>query len=892
VYRKTTRPISRRDSTGIKPWLREMEFSRTMIRMRDDAGDDLNQVESADGVHLDDRLPHTRSDPHSARLPRTVILAAGLAAGIALGWTQPRPLVWPWIAGAATALLLALIVRRRWRTATLCMTAAIAGIGAAWVTLQQHFVTPSDLAAYTGEAPILVRVHGTALSEPVLRTRTSGSMARFDYRKPATYFPMRIDALASATGDEIPMHGQVLVRVDQPVAPFRAGDRIVTVGFVTLPNVPHNPGEFDFRQYARSLGQAGILGVADRQLLHVTPAPRHSLTAALLRWRDTLRARAGAWLLADLPDIENSQRDSLLVNLLLGERDAQIDGWYGSFQRVGLAHVMAISGFHLSVLAAFVLLIARSAGGHRRWHGWLIIAVVLLYLALVEAQMPVLRAGIMTIVGSLGLVTARRLRVSGLVALSAIPLLLWRPDQLFNAGFQLTYGTVLALLLLSPIVRRRWFGESEHAAATTGEMLWESTKTATAVSVTAWVLATPIAIYHFGMIAPLGVLLSMVTVPISAVLLAVGYTKMALTAFLPSIAMLLGVPLSIGANLLLTIVKAMDAMPLASAHVPYPSPWWALAGVLWGCAWSVRRRKWTRSDVGLWCACAILIGWLVWPWVAGATSRPALRVDMIAVGDGSCYLVRSGGRAVIFDAGSSTDLGAGKRSIIPALRRLGVRSVDAIAVTHADLDHYSAVLELAQEFNVSEAMFTPQFLQEARAQPLGPAAFVLDTLAQRRVDVHSAAAGESRQFGESMWTWLHPPPDVLFEKTNDSSMVIRIDAAGRTALLCGDIQQAAMERLEKNHPDLHADIMELPHHGSSIKASHAFVERLAPKVVLQSTGWRRMQSDHWAEQLANVERLVSVRDGACWVEIAKDGTIRTGRFLQHGRVATGEGAED
>src|SRR5207247_576105 len=175
------------------------------------------------------------------------------------------------------------------------------------------------------------------------------------------------------------------------------------------------------------------------------------------------------------------------------------------------------------------------------------------------------------------------------------------------------------------IVQRRWFGARGIHAATMGEMVGDWAKTALAVSITAWVVATPIAMYHFGMIAPLGAPLSIIAVPISAVILAVGYTKMVLAAL--------------------------------------------------------------------------------------------LRIDMIAVGDGSCYVLRSGGHAMVFDAGSSTDLDAGRRTIIPALRRLGVRSIDAIAVTHADLDHYSAVLEISREFGAGEVLMTPQFLQEAREQP-------------------------------------------------------------------------------------------------------------------------------------------------------------------------------
>ena len=347
------------------------------------------------------------------RVHRATILAISLATGITLGWLQPQPTIWPWLIASGAMLVCAGIIRIRSGVLSMVLLAgATVALGAGWVTLRQHFASNNDLATFIGDESSLVRVRGMALGPPVLRTRTGGAMAKFDYRPPATYFPMRIDAVLARDGSATAVRGEVLVRIDESVAPFRAGDRIETIGFLLRPASPRNPGEIDYRQYAASLGQAGILTVAGRDLLTVTPAPRGTVLAWFLNWRDDLRRRASAWLLADLPQTDQTARDALLANLLLGERDAQIDSVYNSFQRIGLAHILAISGFHLGVLAAFVLLLARLIGGFHRWHGWLVIAAVLLYLMLVEVHMPVLRAGVMTIAASLGLVSGGAAHIS------------------------------------------------------------------------------------------------------------------------------------------------------------------------------------------------------------------------------------------------------------------------------------------------------------------------------------------------------------------------------------------------------------------------------------------------------------------------------------------------
>lgn len=867
---------------------------------------------------------HRSDEPGQSRgrIPGATFLALAMAVGITIAWHVPHTVgraPWPWLFVAAGLLIacgVLVVVRRQraaWWQTMLLLSASMGLFGGGMVILQHRFVAANDLAAFLGDESVLVRVRGVALRAPETRHRTGGALARFDYRPPGTYFPMRVHALISNTGESTPMRGEVVVRVDESVMPFRAGDRIDAIGFLMRPALPRNPGEFDYREYARSLGQAGLLNVANRDVLTVTPAERWSPIATFLDWRDHLRRRAGAWLLADLPESSRSERDSLLASILLGERDEQIDGVYGPFQRVGLAHVLAISGFHMGVLAGFVLLIARAIGGSRRWHGMIVIGFVLLYLLLVETQVAVLRAGVMSMIASLGLVFGRRYKIGGLVSVSAIAILIWRPDQIFNAGFQLTFGVVLGLIHLSPILRRRWFGSPDMEAPTVGAMLLQWIYTALAASVTAWLIAMPIVLHHFGMISPLAVAMSIITLPLAAIILSIGFLKMAMAAALPSVALLLGVPLSLSTNVLLDLVLTADGVG-TEIHISHPSTLWTLAALIcasWLAAgdapihrlierfrrpFSVAapsagpltatrlvpgsRRIWLIK----WCAAVVLVAWLNWP----APLNSALRIDMLAVGDGSCFVIRSGDSTVVFDAGSSTDLNVARRSLIPAMRRLGVRSIDAIIVSHADFDHYSAVVDLVEEFDVAELLVTPQFVAEALADRTGSAAFLLESVKDGRIVVEQVASGATRQSGDATWTWLHPTPDRAYRRGNDASMVIRIECAERRVLLCGDIQREAIEELLVNHDAsaLRADIAELPHHGSYIEAADQFMRLVRPAVVMQSTGWQRWRRDEWAQALANTDRLVTARDGAARVSIDHSGKIEVARYLEQNVQAT------
>jgi competence protein ComEC len=111
--------------------------------------------------------------------------------------------------------------------------------------------------------------------------------------------------------------------------------------------------------------------------------------------------------------------------------------------------------------------------------------------------------------------------------------------------------------------------------------------------------------------------------------------------------------------------------------------------------------------------------------------------------------------------------------------------------------------------------------------------------------------------------------------------VIRIQSAGRTVLLTGDIQDEAIATLFNTGGefDLTADILELPHHGGYREAAVQFVMRVDPSVVMQSASRSRWRGDRWASILADRERLITARDGACWVQVDEGGAISVGRFL-------------
>jgi competence protein ComEC len=833
-----------------------------------------------DAMMRDADLDAAESVHRPARPVGFTVLAAALTVGIAIGWRWDDLSPWVWLVPAGALGVLAIVCRARRVVSLMCLAAAMLCLGAAWVNIRRNFVPHDNLAAMLGDEPTLLRVRGHALRPPRLHERASGSMALFDYRGPATYFTLRVESIIDRAGAAHEASGTLLVRVMQTVPPFRAGDAIEATGMAYRPASALNPGEFDYEQFARTLGQAGMLVVENRELLHITRSEHIGLIDRLTNAREAMRQRAGGWLLAHLPRAADPDRDALLEALLLGTRGPELDGVGETFRRVGLAHVLAISGFHLGVLAGFIALLLRLCGGSHRLHAWIVIVAVICYLLLLDAQLPVLRAGVMVIAGSLGIALGRSLAVGGLVSLSAIILLMWMPDQVVSPGFQLSYGVVLGLIHLSPSVRQRWFGPRNVLAASSSQMLGEWLKSATAAAMTAWAIASPIVMYHYGELATLAAPLTVITLPLVSTLLAVGFVKIVIAAMLPSASLLLGLPLSICTEVLISLVEGIDSIKYSMLAVPFPSLMWTFAALVWVCAWCLATsRRWRRA---LWLIAApLLLAWIIVPEIRAWWTRPALRIDMLAVGDGSCYALRSGGRTVVFDAGSTTAINAGRLFIVPTMRRLGIRSIDEIFISHANLDHYSAVIELAESFDVARITVTPQFIRVAESEPDGPVAYLIDVLTDRGCAIHTASAADVRTIGECTWRWLHPASDFEHELINNCSSVIRIDVAGgRRVMLCGDAQREALAMLLEDPAAIDVDVIELPHHGSHSAVAESFVAAASPLVVMQSTGPLRMRNDRWSAALASVERMVTCRDGQCTIEVDDDGGVAVQKFVK------------
>ena len=824
-------------------------------------------------VHGLDTLDSERSAGGWPWLSR---LALAWIVGLVVGSYAAMPLGWA-ISGAITILVGAFLLRKRSaQGAQWSGLIAISLIAGAWLVVQRDDVSEDHLVRVIHDEPALAGVRGTIASPPRDVIPGRSAFGRFNYQGPGTLFELSVDAVDVGSGFE-PTTGTLLVRIKQHDHRPKLGQRIEAFGWMSAIGPTQNPGEFDYRAYLREQGVVGRITLMRRgNWRALSDPPVMTLTGI----RRSIGDAAASSLRIGMPG--DSERMGLLDALLLGRRTGDMDELSDSFRAVGLSHVLSISGAHLGILLLIVWGLGRLLIGRPSLVTLLVLAVLVLFLLAVPWRTPILRAAIMAAVFCFGYGLGRR--VTGLEMLSAAVLivLIWRPGDVFDAGFQLSFGVVGAILLFARPFSRWLLAEPEakvvHPSPWDLGLRWAVDLFA--VSVVAFWVALPIVMYHFQLVSPLAVLLSLFALPALTVVLALGYLKIITGLLSPAVGSLLAVPLSWASDSLSGLVVQAERLPAASfTLLAQPSVAWALGAVAYavaGLAGCFKRRR-----LAMMLCLTVIVGWAWYEQlprgVMDQADPPALVVNMFSVGDGSCYLLRSGEQTLMFDCGSRAFWRIGERSIVPALSSLGVRRIDMLMVSHADLDHFVGVLDVLDHIEVEQVLVSPDVLREAEAEPNRAAGYLVSALRSRGIEPEPIERGWTKPFGDGRLEVLWPAADYASELNNNNSLVLRAEAAGRSVLLNGDIQNEAIELLLEQPVQLKADVTDLAHHGSFVALSPDWLEAVGPELVLQSSGPKRRGGDRWQQMLdiKKIDRLWTNALGMVQLEIAKDGEITT-----------------
>jgi competence protein ComEC len=572
--------------------------------------------------------------------------------------------------------------------------------------------------------------------------------------------------------------------------------------------------------------------------------------------------------------------------LLLGDGAPMTQDDWDKYLRTGVIHVLAISGQHLVILAAFFWFVLPRLGVRQR-HAAAGVAVFLLGYALLTGGRPsALRSAAVVCAACGGLVLRRRVLPANLFALAWLVVALLNPTDLGTAGCLLSF---LSVAVLAWGARRRQeeptdpldrlIEESrpawQRALRWMAKMVWQ----AYAVGALVWLLVTPLAASRFHVVAPAGILLGPPLVLLTAVALLAGFLLLlAAAVWLPLASLFAGVVHGCLAACE-AMVDAVDRWPLSHWYVGDIPEWWLWIfyfGLLAALTQEPLRRRWPR-------AVAAGLGWLCVGLLAGAARLPdgECRCTFLAVGHGGCTVFETpDGRTLLYDAGALGGPDVGRRVIAPYLWSRGIRRIDEVFLSHADLDHFNGLLQLLDRFAIGQVSRTPTFADKGTTA----VALTLAKLAERGVPVRVVRAGDVLEGGEVRLEVLHPPavgPDGV---ENVRSLVLEVRHAGHSVLLTGDLEGVGQQRVLAL-PRRRIDVLMAPHHGSPAANSAALARWARPQVVVSCQGAEFGRKDgSTAYRAAGATYLTTHHAGAVTVRSHASGlvveTFRTGeRFV-------------
>ncbi|MBX3388120.1 MAG: ComEC family competence protein [Phycisphaeraceae bacterium] len=508
--------------------------------------------------------------------------------------------------------------------------------------------------------------------------------------------------------------------------PPRPGDRLIARGTLHPVQPPRNPGEFDLRRWAADRSIAGTFTIPAPVLLRPDESPAGVFESAVNVFRRAIGAtrQHASKTVDELASLASPEARELLRGLLLGENPRSSSEGLASFYRLGLAHILSISGFHLVVFAGAALFALRLLGDLGRLEPILVTAAVLLFLVIVPANSPLIRAATILLVLLGAEMLGRRYDRLTLLAWTAVALLLVHPSELWSLGFQLSFGLTAALLALAPRLSLRLFPRplGIRPVPSAPRLLWSRASHAIiALGVTGllcWTLSAPWIAANVGIFNPLSILTNVLITPIIVVALWLGYAALLVGMVFPMFAELLALPMSIVADFAISTARWWDSLPIATIRVPQLSTAWALASTLLLTLWFVRARLRSRGFVA--CAC-VLLAWGLAEITFGnrLPKNVAARAYLLDVFPGSCTIVRTHEQAIMINAG------ADGRELTQIARALGAWRLDTLILDAREERSFSGATEVVRTLRPHIIIFAGD------ASPLPAPAAALAHLAEQ-----------------------------------------------------------------------------------------------------------------------------------------------------------------
>lgn len=711
-----------------------------------------------------------------------------------------------------------------------------------------------------------------------------------DVRSREVYYRVRPDWLTFGDKRRL-VSGNVLIRCTKGGKVYGYGDRVVARGYLSMPDEPGNPGQFDYRMYLLRKGIGAVLSVKDEGDIVTTGTGTGNPLVKLALGIKQRLVRVGENTLP--PD-----QATLLNGIVFGVR-GEIDAREKEiFNETGVNHILSVSGLHVGLVLAAVAGLLKLARMPRRCQLPLILTVLVIYAVMTGLSPPVVRSTVMAVVLLLGHYLGREAHWPTGMALAALLVLLFTPAALFDPGFQLSFTATWGILYLSPVLGGLL---KKQLPLPPGAALFF------AVPLAAQLGTLPLTALHFNLVTAAALPANLLAVPLVGIILPLGAAAALVGQFSMPLAGVLNAATGALLELFRWLVSHIRELPGGYYYIT--SPAWLLVLAWYPLLWLLGKKVETsggksHASPARWAAMVslslvlLVSGW--WSWRSGENR---LKAHFIDVGQGdSIYVQFPNGKGMLVDTGGKKGefiSGKGAGDVVTAyLRRMGINSIDVLVLTHPHEDHAGGARSIVERFPVGTVLVSPSGFpldgwggisgdgnNEPGDVPDPSYIDLLSGMIKNGVPVRFPRAGDKLMLDSGVdITFLSPgePMNDTRSDLNNNSLVIMLNYGRQDILLTGDIEEEAQQWLLDSGNRLACTVLKVPHHGSRYILPE-FLEACSPQVTVISVGKYNSFGHPDPETLARLEESPAGiyrtdRDGA--VVLSTDGEelwVETGR---------------
>lgn len=637
---------------------------------------------------------------------------------------------------------------------------------------------------------------------------------------------------------------------------LRIGSLVLVTGEFKAYSEATNPGEFNAGLYYRILGLSGQVKDA--------VVEKNGETYDKLA---DLQFRIRRYMEQKLKKCYPEKEAGILMTMILGnkaELDQEVKELY---QDAGILHILSVSGLHVSILGYGFYRVLCRLGLPIRFSALVAVAWMWFYGGMIGMGVSAVRAVVMFSLRMLAKWWGRTYDLLTALAVAAVLLIGSEPLYFYHSGFWLSFICVLAISLLYPQLKLK---EKE------GGNLRIRLVNAWLVSVSVTIATLPVFLWFYYEVSVWGMLWNLVVVPLMNVVMGGGIVNLCLPAWAESLSILVARGNCVVLRFFEDLCRITEWTGWGNLILGKPAMWqiFLFAGgmvILFAFA-----GKWKYYQKYL--LMAVLIGIVVF------RAPTDFKITFLDVGQGDGICVQNdNGNVYLVDGGSSSKSSVGTYQILPFLKHEGIRSIDAVFLSHADEDHISGIKELLemQKGGVRiEKVILPDLEETLLRQEFKE---IISLCRENCTEIYTMKKGEKIIDDKLMLTSMHPPENYVGE-SNASSQVLFVTYDKFTALLTGDVEdggETLLQQALKAQGIYNITLLKVAHHGSRYSTDTQFVVQTSPQVAVISCGEDNSYGHPHEETLKRLEGagcmiLTTPECGAVTIEVDKE--IKIYRF--------------